>query len=52
MNLEGYQIEADADLSGADLSGVNLKGPTVTPEELASARSLSGATMPDGRRQP
>jgi uncharacterized protein YjbI with pentapeptide repeats len=47
-----------ADLSGANLSGVNLKGVNlsnanltraiVTAEQLALAKSLHGATMPDG----
>jgi len=38
----------DADLSEADLSNANLRGATVTKEQLQSANSLKGATMPDG----
>jgi len=37
-----------ADLSGADLSAANLAGAIVTDEQLAQAKSLKGATMPDG----
>jgi hypothetical protein len=38
-----------ADLRGADLSYVNLRGVTGwTEEQLSAARSLEGATMPDG----
>src|SRR6266487_6595179 len=40
-----------ADLSGADLSGANLRGAQgITNEELEEqAKSLKGATMPDGK---
>ena len=42
------------DLSGAKLDGAclgkaNLYQATVTQEQLAQARSLDGATMPDGK---
>jgi uncharacterized protein YjbI with pentapeptide repeats len=43
--------EADltgADLTGANLQGADLRGAKVTEEQLAQARSLWGATMPDG----
>jgi uncharacterized protein YjbI with pentapeptide repeats len=40
-----------ADLKGADLSNANLTGATgTTPEQLAKAKSLQGATMPDGSK--
>jgi Pentapeptide repeats (8 copies) len=36
-------------LRGADLSGANLKDATnIPPEQLEKAKSLQGATMPDG----
>jgi uncharacterized protein YjbI with pentapeptide repeats len=46
-----------ADLSGANLSGANLSKANlcdakVTPEQLNTARSLQGATMPDGSIHP
>jgi uncharacterized protein YjbI with pentapeptide repeats len=46
----------DADLSGADLRDANLSRAALTgargatPERLAQANSLEGATMPDGQR--
>jgi uncharacterized protein YjbI with pentapeptide repeats len=40
-----------ADLSGADLSGADLTGAQgVTEERLAQAKSLEGATMPNGQK--
>jgi uncharacterized protein YjbI with pentapeptide repeats len=44
----------DADLSGAILIGANLRGAIgVTVEELEKqAKSLTGATMPDGSKHP
>ena len=42
-------IPNHANLSGADLSGANLRGAKVTDEQLATAKSLQGATMPDGK---
>jgi hypothetical protein len=57
---EAYLLEADlsgaklssADLSGADLSGADLSGAKgTTIEELEQqAKSLEGATMPDGQK--
>jgi uncharacterized protein YjbI with pentapeptide repeats len=41
-----------ADLSGAVLSEANLRDATVTREQLAKAKSLKGATMPDGSIHP
>jgi uncharacterized protein YjbI with pentapeptide repeats len=37
-------------LSGADLSGANLTNATVTQEQLDEAKSLNGATMPNGQK--
>jgi hypothetical protein len=56
-----YADLSDADLSGAALSGANLSGANlsgadlegtqeVTDEQLAEARSLEGATMPNGQK--
>ncbi|WDE08300.1 pentapeptide repeat-containing protein [Thalassomonas viridans] len=47
---------ASADLRGAvlthaDLSGANLRAAKVSPDQLAQAGSLAGATLPDGNRQ-
>lgn len=39
-----------ASLKGADLSSANLRGAKVTKEQLAEARSLEQATMPDGAK--
>ncbi len=41
-----------ANLEGANLSQVDLRGAKVTPEQLATAKSLKGATMPDGSIHP
>ena len=41
-----------ADLSDANLRGANLRGAIVTQEQLAKAKSLQGATMPDGSKHP
>lgn len=46
-------INADlslANLNGAILSDANLKGAIVTEEQLAKAKSLKGAIMPDGTK--
>lgn len=40
----------DADLTGADLRDANLKSATVTYEQLATAKALKGAIMPDGTK--
>jgi uncharacterized protein YjbI with pentapeptide repeats len=39
-----------ADLSGSDLSGADLTDALVTKEQLYRAKSLKGATMPDGQK--
>lgn len=53
-NLQECQLlKADlsgADLSGADLSNANLYRATVTEEQLGRAKTLEGATRPDGTR--
>jgi uncharacterized protein YjbI with pentapeptide repeats len=36
------------DLTYADLSGTNLRDAKITPEQLTKAKSLKGATLPDG----
>lgn len=41
-----------ANLSGANLSRANLSGAAITNEQLAKAKSLQGATMPDGTIHP
>ena len=41
-----------ANLNNADLSDVNLLGAKVTNEQLAKAKSLNRATMPDGSQHP
>lgn len=41
-----------ADLTSADLSNANLQGAQVTQEQLNKAKSLKGATMPDGSKHP
>jgi hypothetical protein len=47
-DLRKTELE-DANLSGADLSGADPSGAKgVTEEQLAQAKSLKGATMPDG----
>jgi hypothetical protein len=46
-DLRGVDL-TEADLTEADLTGANLKGATVTDEQLLAAKSLKGATMPDG----
>jgi len=50
-----YLVDADlshANLKGTDLSYANLAGATVTNQQLNEARSLKGATMPDGSTHP
>ncbi len=46
-NLSGA-IPGEADLGEADLGYANLSGAIVTSEQLETAKSLQGATMPDG----
>ena len=43
---------SDAELIDADLSDANLLGARVTKEQLEQAKSLKGATMPDGSINP
>jgi uncharacterized membrane protein len=49
-NLSGANLSG-ANLSGANLSGARLMESKVTVEQLATAMSLNGATMPDGSTQ-
>ena len=49
--LDGADLR-DADLSGADLSGAILTGAKVTQKQWEKAKSLEGATMPDGSIHP
>ncbi len=42
----------EADLGGADLGGAKLADALVTPKQLDQARSLKGATIPDGSIRP
>jgi len=48
-SLQGAHLRG-ADLQGANLSGADLRGAWVTDEQLADARYLQGATMPDGQK--
>ena len=41
-----------SDLSNADLEGANLNKAWVTKDQLSKAKSLKGATMPDGSIHP
>jgi uncharacterized protein YjbI with pentapeptide repeats len=52
---KSYESLSDAtyaDLRDADLSYANLKGAIITDEQLASVKSLKGATMPHGSIHP
>ncbi len=55
-NLSGADLSganlSKADLSGANLSEANLHRANVTEEQLAKAKWLQGATMPDGSKHP
>ena len=55
-NLSGADLSnadlRNADLSNADLKGANLKDARVIEEQLKEAKSLHGATMPDGSKHP
>src|SRR5260370_642222 len=46
----GEAILGEAILSEADLRGADLRGAIVTSEQLETAKSLQGATMPDGSK--
>lgn len=50
-NLAGVDF-TDADLAKADLSNAVLTGATITADQLNSAKSVQGATLPDGTKQP
>ena len=50
-NLSGADLSG-VNLSGADFREANLYGAKVTEEQLKLARSLKGATMPDGTIYP
>jgi len=41
-----------ANLTDADLTGADLTGAIVSSQQLAQARSLQGATLPDGSKHP
>jgi len=47
-DLSGADLSG-ADLSGADLSGADLSGAIVIAGQWEKAKSLKGATMPDGQ---
>ncbi len=49
-NDQASADDPNANLTNADLRGANLTGAAVTDKQLAAARSLQGAIMPDGRR--
>ena len=49
IDLGGADLHV-ANLSEANLEWANLSGANVTDEQLAQARSLKGATMPDGTK--
>lgn len=53
-NLHGANLIAtdltDADLTGTDLTDVDLTDAVVTEEQLEQAKSLEGATMPNGQK--
>lgn len=53
-NLTGADLSESlldgANLTKADLTGANLSGSTVYPWQLESAKSLKGATMPEGTK--
>ncbi len=48
-NLVGANLSG-ATLNGANPSGANLSGAKLTTDQLAKARSLEGATLPDGSK--
>jgi uncharacterized protein YjbI with pentapeptide repeats/cell division protein FtsB len=48
-NLSGAAL-GNANLSGANLSGAVLEGANVTDKRLDQAKSLEGATMPNGQK--
>jgi hypothetical protein len=48
-NLRGAKLEG-ARLTGADLSQADLSGTQLTKTELEKAKSIDGATLPDGTK--
>lgn len=46
--LIGANFMMWAELSGADLTSADLKAAKITEDQLSAAKSLKGATMPDG----
>ena len=48
-NLQGANL-TDAVFRGTNLSNANLSNAKVTSEQLAEAKSLEGATMPNGQK--
>lgn len=50
--LEGSSREEETNLLDANLDGANLEGAFVSAEQLRRARSLRGATLPDGTKVP
>jgi uncharacterized protein YjbI with pentapeptide repeats len=50
-DLRGANLSS-ANLRGADLSGADLSGARVQQDQLSVAKSLTGATMPDGTIHP
>jgi uncharacterized protein YjbI with pentapeptide repeats len=49
-HLTSEDFPWSADLTNADLSHANLTDAKVTPEQLAAAKTLKGATMPNGQK--
>ena len=55
-NLQGANLSGEVDLSDANLEGANLEGANlegaqgVTDQQLAAAKSLERATMPNGQK--
>ena len=49
VDLSGADLN-EANLSGVNFTRANLSGADVSNEQLASAKSLEGATMPDGTK--
>jgi len=50
--FDSYDGGIAANLRGADLSETILYGSNATVEQLAQAKSLRGATLPDGSKHP
>ena len=48
-DLSGANLKS-ANLSNADLRHANLNGADVTARQLADAKSIAGATLPDGTK--